>query len=155
MSKDTNESKQLSFWDMLVTVLVIVVVLGLVLKATLVDFVDQHEVGYKFDLTSGEVIELPRTGYFITPPWVRIGSIDLRPTQVCINANSRVLNCKLVRFNPEGLRLFIEWHGRSPDNSVSEILKSYAYDGMDRNYPFLTVVTELKGVGDLDYEQDK
>ena len=155
MSKDINESKQPKFWERFVFVLVVLFILGILLWSTLVNFVDQHEVGYKFNLNTGEVIELPRTGYFFTPPWVRIGSIDLRPTQVCINANSRVLNCKLVRFNPKGLALFIEWHGRSPDNSVSEILKSYAYDGMDRNYPFLTIVTELKGVGELDYGQDE
>lgn len=109
-----------------------------------VDFVDRHEIGYKYDRRTGAITTLARTGYFVTPPFVvQIGKIDTRPMQVCINANSRVLNCKLVKFNPNGLDLFITWHGRQP-GAVDEILKSYAYDGLERQYPFLDVMTELK-----------
>ncbi len=72
--------------------------------------------------------------------------------QVCINANARVLNCKLVRFNPDGLDLFLSWHGRndyhgpnttSTDN-LSPILMSYAFDGSGTEYPFLTVLRDLR-----------
>jgi hypothetical protein len=107
------------------------------------NFVDRHEIGYKYDRRTGQITILERTGYFITPPFVvNISAIDTRPEQVCINANSRVLNCKLVKFNPKGLELFIKWHGRNASN-VSEILKSYAYDGRKRTYPFLDIITEL------------
>lgn len=125
-----------------------VTLIGLLLfRIMFVDFVDRHEIGFKYDRRTGEITRLARTGYFITPPFVvEIGKIDTRPMQVCINANSRVLNCKLVRFNPAGLDLFITWHGRNP-GSVEEILKSYAYDGLGRQYPFLDVMTELKASG--------
>jgi len=156
MSEEADDTKELpkkAVW--IGNSLLLAVVLIFLVWVFLVKFVDQHEVGYKFDLITGDITVLEKTGYFIAPPWVKIGSIDLRPAQVCINANSRVLNCKLVRFNPDGLVLFIEWHGRSPDNTVDEILRSYAYDGMDRNYPFLTIVTELKSVGELDYGKNE
>ena len=90
--------------------------------------------------------------------------------QICLNANMRVLNCKLVQFNPDGvdpvtkqkgLELFLSWHGRSnyegPGNAssagtsststtvFSDILKSYAYDGTGKEYPFLKILPSGMG----------
>ncbi len=144
-----------------------IVVVGLLLLALLfrvmfVDFIDNYELGYKYDLRSGRIAVLDRTGYVVTPPLVvKVHTVDLRPMQVCINANQRVLNCKLVQFNKSGLELFLSWHGRNdyegPGNGgggtgsvgsettpFSEILKSYAYDGSSKSYPFLTIIRELK-----------
>lgn len=110
-------------------------------------FVDNYEVGYRFNARTGEMSVLERTGWIQKQPFFElIGTIDTRPMQVCINANSRVLNCKLVRFNPAGIETFLEWHGRDWRNSstLDQILMSYAYDGTGRNYPFLTILRELK-----------
>lgn len=130
--------------------------------------VENYQVAYKYDLMPGKgQIEILRNknqdgsysyerGWVLAwPILVKVHTVDLRPMQVCINANQRVLNCKLVQFNPEGLELFLSWHGRDdyegPGNSsmqvttnFSEILKSYAYDGSGKTYPFLTVLRELK-----------
>lgn len=146
--------------------LIIVIVLGFLLVAfrtTCVNFVDNYELGYKFDKRTGEIAVLDRTGFFITPPFlVSVHTIDLRPMQVCISANRRVLNCKLVEFDPAGLQLFLSWHGRgnyygpgntpsssgqsSSGNSVdttktpfSEILMVYAFDETKNTYPFLKI----------------
>jgi hypothetical protein len=72
--------------------------------------------------------------------------------QVCINANSRVLNCKLVEFNPEGFETFIAWHGRGNyrQMNLEDILMSYAYDPSNKKYNFLTIKKELKNE-DVDY----
>ncbi len=86
--------------------------------------------------------------------------------QVRISANSRVLNAKLVQFNPDevdpdtgmrGLELFLSWHGRgnydgpnvsgssfASSTPFSDILTSYAYEGSGKSYPFLTIIRELK-----------
>lgn len=117
------------------------------------NYVENYELGYQFDNRTGELTVLEHTGYIITPPFVvHVHTIDLRPMQVCINANNRVLNCKLVKFNPEGLLTFVEWHGRDDyepggagtSSDLSEILKSYAFDGSGKNYPFLTVIRDLR-----------
>lgn len=110
-------------------------------------FVDNYEVGYRFNARTGEITLLEHSGWIPKEPFFEmVGAVDTRPMQVCINANQRVLNCKLVRFNPEGLRLFLEWHGRdwASTSTLEEILKSYAYDGSGRDYPFLTIVRELR-----------
>ncbi len=110
-------------------------------------FVDNYQHGYEFDATTGRISPLARTGWNHKTPWLQqIYVIDGRPMQVCINANQRVLNCKLVRFNSAGLELFLSWHGRGDygQAALNDILKSYAYDGSGRTYPFLTILRELR-----------
>ena len=92
---------------------------------------------------------LKHTGYIPQMPIVQsVHHIDLRPMQVCISAIQRVLNCKLVQFNTTGIETFIAWHGRGNYDigagQFNEILKNYAYDGSGKDYPFLTVLRELK-----------
>ncbi len=121
--------------------------LPFVAKCTCVDFVDSYELGYKYDLISGKTTVINHTGYIVHAPWViDVHTVDLRPLQVCINANSRVLNCKLVRFNPEGLLLFLSWHGRGSygQGDLEPILMSYAYEDAGHTYPFLTVLREMR-----------
>lgn len=127
-----------------------------IFSATCVTFVDNYEVGYKFDAITGEVTEVGREGYVITPPLiVRVHTIDTRPMQVCITSsatrnytgvNERVLNCKLVRFNEKGLKQFVDWHGRDDysGDKLGNILKAYAYEDAGKTYPFLDVMRELK-----------
>jgi hypothetical protein len=66
--------------------------------------------------------------------------------QVTINANNRVLNAKLVQFNPKGFKTFIAWHGNSNYEQINlkDILMSYAYDPTNKSYDFLTILKELK-----------
>jgi hypothetical protein len=77
-----------------------------------------------------------------------VHKLDLRPYQITISANQRVLNAKLVRFNPDGLAKFIEWHGRNAGdftNNLLEILKCYAFDKANgEDCPFLTVIQEIE-----------
>jgi len=58
-----------------------------------------------------------------------------------------------VKFNPKGIDLFLEWHGRANyDNNsnsregsslLNQILMAYAYEGSGKDYPFLTAIREL------------
>lgn len=140
-----------------ITLAVLLVLTGIgavVTRVAFYDFVENYEMAYMFDKSKGEIILLKddkgrlQTGYVFSYPLINsIHKIDLRPLQVCINANSRVLNCKLVQFNPEGFSTFIEWHGRGDYTKfqLEEILKSYAYDTDPSSYSFLTIKKELKG----------
>lgn len=110
--------------------------------------IENYEVGYLFDSRTGEITIIEHTGYVWTPPVVTsVRTVDLRPMQLCISANKRTLNCKLVRFNPEGLKTFVEWHGRKnysidsyDEGNLRDIMKSYAFDGAGTTYPFLTIM---------------
>ncbi len=127
--------------------------ISLLIRGMFFTFIDNTDYGYKFDAISGEIVELvnpdgsPKQGYIFAWPIVeRVHTIDMRPMQVCINANSRVLNCKLVEFNPKGFKTLISWHGRQDYSNYmfEQIMMSYAYDPSSKSYPFLTITKELK-----------
>lgn len=134
-------------WHVLGVIVAVLVVFTVLFRMIFVNFIDNYQIGYKFDARDGKITTLSETGYVVTLPYVvKVHTVDLRPMQVCINANQRVLNCKLVQFNKDGLDLFLSWHSRTNYEGVNlnEILKSYAYDGSGKNYPFLTIIRELK-----------
>ncbi len=143
-----------SFLGIVAVVLILALVVAIGFRCMFVNFVDNYEIGYSFDALSGKVERLGRTGYFVTPPFIKkVHTIDGRPMQVCITSINRVLNCKLVQFNPAGLEVFLSWHGRDDydNNSINgapsllnQILMAYAYEGSGKSYPFLIVIRELK-----------
>lgn len=119
-------------------------------------FVNSYELGYAFNYRTGQLSILPRTGLVMTSPLTIVHTVDLRPVQVCITGgsdgdndtsgiNSRVLNCKLVRFNRAGLTEFLSLHGRNnyDQKELRSYLRIYAYDESGRHYPFLTILQEL------------
>ena len=122
-----------------------------------VNHIDNYEIGYQFDRRTGETTIIQHQGYVVTwPIMVKVHTIDLRPMQVRITSNTRtqystgvnerVLNCKLVRFNHEGLMQFVKWHGRDDydGDKLGDLLKAYAYEDAGMTYPFLEVMRELR-----------
>jgi len=128
--------------------LVLMLVLALLWYLTFVTNIDRHELGFSYDRLTGKIETFDRFGWWIRMP-VRysVHTIDMRPYQISISANQRILNAKLVRFNPKGLDKFIEWHGRNAGDehaNLLEIMKCYAFDRDDgKDCPFLEVVSEI------------
>lgn len=148
----------------------LVSVVGLVgFRICCVDKVENYEFAYRWDLhKEGKITPITRidesgkpvmrSGYVVSWPIItKIHTIDLRPMQVCITSIQRVLNCKLVEFDPKGFELFIGWHGRNNYHNTTsssgdrhstsffnQILMAYAYEGSGKNYPFLRIIRELK-----------
>lgn len=156
MAQEIAEVKEYALKHKLKISLGILVVFGLfsalVFYVFWMHFVDKHELGYVFNRFTGEVEVVDHSGWvFRAPIKYDVNTIDLRPYQVSISVNlevsDRILNAKLVRFNPKGLDTFIAWHGRGAGDSVDElkeILKCYAFDKQEgRDCPFLTIVSEL------------
>ncbi len=110
--------------------------------------VEKHELGFIFNRFTGQITVLEKSGWVVIVPLRdSLHTKDLRPYQVQISANERILNAKLVRFDPEGLETFIAWHGRNAGEDIEdlkEILKCYAFDAADgADCPFLEVVSEI------------
>lgn len=120
----------------------------LIWRAAWVTFVENYEYGFVYDKFTGQIEKVEHTGWIVRNPFAYgVHAIDMRPYQVSISANQRILNAKLVRFNPAGLETFIEWHGRDAGDNVQglqEILKCYAFDRDEgRDCPFLTITSVL------------
>ncbi len=146
---------------------VVLLFLAILFRIIFVYSVDNYELGYEFDRTNGKITALNRTGYFIRNPFLRVvHTIDLRPMQVRIEANNRVLNAKLVKFRPEGLLQFVSMHGRgnydvtgTSSSSVStsgfaDIMKCYAYENygntnndsiIELKYKFIKILNTTSG----------
>jgi len=146
----TIESK--GFWKIILSIIgglaVLAFIGSLFWYIFWVSFVDKHEYGYRFNRFNGEISEVSHAGWVVANPFkYSVHAIDKRPYQVSISANARILNAKLVKFNPAGIKTFIEWHGRSAGDNTSnltEILKCYAFDRDEgKDCPFLEVVNVL------------
>ena len=115
--------------------------------------IDYHEMGYTFDPFTGKTEILQHSGLVLSSPLMRVNHIDLRPVQICLNAgmaaNQRVLNCKLVRFNRDGLLTFISWHGRGNYNNddLKNLLMIYAFGKPGETFPFLIIDSDTNMVG--------
>ena len=120
--------------------------------------VENYKIAYLWDKRTGKTTRLSHSGWCkSTPIFQEIYTIDSRPMQIRIEANNRVLNAMLVQFNPEGSADFFDKHGL--DNydqaKLSEILKSYAYEGMttgsynrdslEKKYRFLKILSGTSG----------
>jgi hypothetical protein len=140
------------FWTILGGSVVFLFLVAVVVRLSCFGYVENYELGYKFDTKSGKTTILTnsdgtfKNGYIYENPLVLIYTIDLRPMQVSINANNRVLNAKLVQFNPKGFKTFVAWHGNSNygQENLKDILMSYAYDDSSKDFNFLTILKELK-----------
>lgn len=123
---------------------IVLVFCGIMFRALFVTFVDNYEFAFAYDMWAGKIEKIDGSGWVVRwPIRYSVHTIDLRPQQVQISFNKRVLNAKLVRFDPKGIETFIEWHGRKAgDNNeeLLEILKCYAFDQDEgRDCPFLSV----------------
>jgi len=120
-----------------------------------VTHVEAHEMGFTFNRWTGEIEEVEKQGWVIRNPFsYGVHTVDLRPFQITITANlavnQRVLNAKLVQFDPKGLQTFVAWHGRKAGESpftFTEIMKCYAFDTTGgKDCPFI-IVTQDTGPG--------
>jgi hypothetical protein len=144
------ENFKFKWWYAIPSSLFIVTVLLILYRSIFLTFVDNYEFPYKYNTKTGEILAVPKTGYVFAIPFYEIvHTIERRPFQICISNSSRVLNCKLVQFNPDGYKLFLQWHGRKTYSSydLGDIFKAYAFDdapNLKELYPFMDIQKELK-----------
>jgi len=147
-------------------IMAVIAVIGLIVlgiwRMFWVTGVDNYEMAFCYHWLGGKIEVVDHTGWVVRNPFmVSVHTIDLRPYQITIVAKiqqnatgtgssaigARILNAKLVQFNPKGLDTFIKWHGRKAGDDLDtmlEILKAYAYNTeKGKNCPFLTVLSEI------------
>lgn len=123
-----------------------------------VHYTDTYHVALVWDPFAGRVVLDDVAGFNLTPPWVRVARIDVRPQRVCVTSSSRSYNCKLVEFVPKEYGKFVETEGFRyywfsnrisfnmgyPEEyrGVRDILRGYAYGS--NQYPFIKIIREYE-----------
>ena len=104
--------------------------------------VDINEIGIAYNSIGGKVWVQDRPGWYLTSPFVEVATLTTLPHKVTIPSEAKVINTKIVRFNPAGVDQFIRMQGFSyfSNQGLENILMGYAFSGEE--YPFLEVMQE-------------
>lgn len=122
-----------------------------------VNCTEPTEIGIARNKISGEMWA-QKGGIHLTPPWVWVACVDTRQVRVAVTSAGRGYSAKLVRFNPEYWREFVEvegwryywWANRFSINfgydeefrGVRDIMRGYAYSA--KQYAFLNILKEYR-----------
>lgn len=122
---------------------VVITLIGLFVYFCLwLNLIRPYQLGYWVDTSTGEVRMMVDHGWVRTSPMKRVYTIDLRPEQVCMYAYDRTVDCKTVRFDPQGFDEFVMTYGPgdyafpsvhssstgTTRTDLGEILKYHAFD---------------------------
>lgn len=101
-----------------------------------------NEVGIAYNSVGGKIWVKSHPGWYLTAPTVEVATISTLPTKVTIPSEAKVINTKIVRFNPDGIDEFIRLQGFSyfSDQGVENVLMGYAFSG--KKYPFLDILQD-------------
>ena len=109
--------------------------------------VDVNEVGVAYNPMDGSVWIQQHddgnyAGWFRTSPLVKVTCLSLLPLRVQIPSDAKIINMKIVRFNPAGAVEFVHLQGFSYSlgQYLENILLGYAYSG--QSWPFLEIMQE-------------
>ena len=118
---------------------------------------DSYHFSVSRNYISGELKGEKAGGLHFSAPWVQVIKFDTRPFKVCLDCSCRNTNCKLIAFNPNGWKDFIDREGikyywfanRLSFNigqdqeyrGIHHVLRGYAYDN---EYSFITVLNDIK-----------
>lgn len=125
------------------------------------NYTEPTEIGLARNFISGDMWIQEKGGWHVTPPWVRVARIDIRPIRVSVSTAGRGYSAKLVQFKPEEWKAFVEiegfryywWANRISFNlgydeeyrGMKDILRGYAYSVKSR--PFIEILQEYEAEG--------
>ena len=135
-----NTNKKLTVITVITVLATIVLALGFYIMC--LNHVEVNELGVVYDSLNGEITTQDHPGWYFTGPFKKIAHLDLLPQTVHIPTDAKVINTKIVRFKPEGIKQYIELHGFGYDlgQSLNSRLMGYAFSG--KEWPFLEVCQE-------------
>lgn len=114
------------------------------------NFLNMSEVSLNYNIIDGTVTCDTVTGIKLSAPWVLVSVIDTRPIKVCVDCSCRNLTCKLIAFNPNEYKTFLQkegwsyfwWKNRLSFNSGNKqeyrgfknVIRGYAFDNVEYNF---------------------
>jgi len=135
-----------TFFSWMFWVLLALLVIGTPLFYLLcLNHVSINHVGIAYNSRDGTV-EAQHPGWHLTSPFVQVMSPSVLPFIVKIPSKARLVNQRLVKFNPDGAVDFVKEQGFEwlNDQEFESVMLGYAYSG--KKFPFLDIIesTESK-----------
>lgn len=140
----------------LLNVLFIIPVIICLYYLSFLNYTEPTEVGIARNIFTGEMWLQEGGGWHKTLPWVRVARIDVRPMRVAIATSGHGFNARLIQFEPNEWRKFVEiegfrywwWANRISFNlgydeeyrGMKDIMRGYAF-GV-KHYPFITTLEQ-------------
>lgn len=122
------------------------------------NYTEPTQLGVARNLVTGKTWAQFGGGWHVTPPWVLVARIDLRPMRVSVDSAGRGYHAKLVEFVPEQWEIFVNTEGfrywwwanrlsinfgyKDEHRGMKDILRGYAYG--TKKYSFLRVLEEYE-----------
>lgn len=122
-----------------------------------VHWTNVQQIAITRNIFTGELKIDTFPGIQISSPWTQVSRIDIRPVRVCVDCECRNMNCKLISFDINGWRNFVEkegfryywWSNRISFNfgnkeeyrGMKNILRGYSFDS---EYKFIKVEQIIK-----------
>ncbi len=123
-----------------------------------VNYTEPTEIGIVRNQISGEMWTQEEGGIHVTPPWIWVACVDVRPVRVAVVSSGHGYTAKLVQFEKKEWKEFVSaegwryywWGNRLSFNfgyqeeyrGVRDIMRGYAYS--TKRYSFITVVQEYQ-----------
>lgn len=143
--------------QILFTIFCIVIFFLVLFYVPFVHYTDTYKTAIMYNKITGEITIDEDAGFNITPFWVFVSSVDMRPQRVCITTTAKIMNCKLAKFVSKNLKDLVKREGfhyywlanRFSFNSgynteyrgTLDLLRGYAFSG--GRYSFIEIVDEI------------
>jgi hypothetical protein len=145
------------FFRILFTIFCTVLFFLVIFYVPFVHYTDTYETAIMHNKITGEIIIDEEAGFNITPFWVFVSSVDMRPQRVCVTTTAKIVNCKLAKFVSKNLKELVSREGfhyywlsnrfsfnlgyDTEYRGMVDLLRGYAFSG--GNYSFIKVVDEV------------
>ncbi len=122
------------------------------------NFTEPTEIGIARNWITGEMKLQERSGWHISAPDVWVARIDTRPMRVAVTSAGHGYSGKLVQFDPEEWREFVQtegwhyywWYNRFSFNfgyseeyrGMKDIMRGYAFAA--KKYSFIKILNEYQ-----------
>jgi hypothetical protein len=130
--------KSISYW--VLGALVVLLIIGAPLFYIFcLNHVSLNHVGIAYNSADGSV-STQHPGWHRTSPFVRVMAPSVLPFVVKIPSKARLVNQRLVKFNPDGAVDFVKEQGFEwlNDQEFESVMLGYAYSG--RQFPFIEIL---------------
>ena len=122
-----------------------------------VNHTEPTEIGIARNWVTGDMWIQEGGGFHVNPPWVWVACVDTRPMRVSVPSGGRGYHAKLIQFQPDKWKDFVEiegWRFYWLSNRLSinfghdeehrglrDVLRGYAYS--PKQHSFLKVLQEF------------